>query len=296
MPCYSPLLAYQCGNGDIVFNENKSKDVRRQLELACGQCIGCKLERSRRWAVRGTHEASLYEANSFITLTYNDENLPRGGTLVVKHTQDFLKRARHHIGPFRYYLCGEYGETTWRPHYHAIIFGKDWMDKKPFSTTDTGDKTYTSERLEQIWGMGQCLTAAVTFNSIAYVTRYCTQVRNGRQAEPHYRRYNEWGKSYYLEPEFGNMSRKPGIGKEWLNKYHTDVYTTDEVIINGKKGRPPKFYDEQYKRMFPDNMEQIKERREIDAYERREDNTPERLRVKEQVTRAAITQLQRGKI
>lgn len=294
MPCYSPLTAYQCGNGEIIFSEHKSNDVRRTLQLACGQCIGCKLERSRRWAVRGTHEASLHEENSFITLTYNDEHLPKGGTLVVKHTQDFIKRARHHIGPFRYYLCGEYGETTGRPHYHAIIFGKDWVDKKQHSKTDNGP-IYTSERLEQIWGMGQCLTAAVTFDSIAYVTRYCTQVRNGKQAEPHYRRYNEYGKSYYLQPEFGNMSRRPGLGQQWLDKYHTDVYTTDEVITNGKRGRPPKYYDEQYAKMFPDKMDEIKAQREIDAYERRDDNTPERLRVKEQVTRAAINFLQRNK-
>lgn len=295
MPCYSPLTAYQGGSGEVVFSEHKCKDIRRQLQIACGQCIGCKLERSRRWAVRGFHESRCHEHNSFITLTYDDENLPKGGTLVKKHLTDFNKRVTHHLGPIRYINCGEYGEQTWRPHYHAIIFGKDWMDKKPHGKTELGHTTYTSKRLEQIWGMGQCLTAAVTFESIAYVTRYCTQKRTGKQAETHYRRIDENGKEYYLEPEFGNMSRRPGIGADYFKIYHKDIYTTDNVIINGKKGRPPKYYDELYAKLNPDHMDELKAQREIDAYELRHDNTPERLAVKERVQKANMTHFTRNK-
>lgn len=294
MPCYSPVTGYQDRTGGRLQFTTSRPPNARQLQVACGQCIGCKLERSRRWAVRGTHEASLYEDNSFITLTYDDEHLPRGGTLVPKHATDFIKRANYHVGPFRYYIIGEYGETTWRPHYHAIIFGKDWLDKKHFSNTDAGP-TYTSQRLEQIWGMGQCLTAAVTFDSIAYVTRYCTQVRTGRQAEPHYRRYTAEGKSYYLEPEFGHMSRRPGLGKHWLDKYHTDVYTQDTIVINGKHQRPPRYYDLKYDEQNPTHLKEIKAKREIEAYEQRWDNTPRRLADKQKVTEAAINFLQRNK-
>lgn len=232
------------------------------------------------------HEASLYDDNSFVTLTYDNNHLPNGGTLVKKHTQDFLKRARYHIGPFRYFICGEYGETTRRPHYHAIIFGKDWLDKKHFKTTDLGHSVYTSERLEQIWGMGQCLTAAVTFESIAYTTRYVVDKITGPPAAKHYD-----GR----EPEFGEMSRRPGLGRHWLDKYASDVYTTDNVIINGKEQRPPSYYDTIHARTAPEAMAAIKAKREIEAYENRWDNTPARLTVKETVHKAKIEFLQRNK-
>ncbi|UIB81453.1 replication initiator protein [Flyfo microvirus Tbat2_130] len=296
MPCYSPLTAYQGGNGEVVFSEHKCKDVRRTLQLPCGQCHGCRLERSRQWAVRCMHEASMHENNSFITCTYSDEHLPKGGTLKYDDFQRFLKRLRHHYGEFRYYMCGEYGETTWRPHYHACIFGLDFDDKKYHTQNANGDKIYISRRLDEIWGMGQCTTAGVSFQSAAYVARYCMQKRTGKEAEPHYRRYNEYGKSYYLEPEFNEMSRRPGIGTGFFKKYLTDMYNDqgkDYVIVNGKETKPPKYYDRLLKRESPEIWQAITETREWEAYQRRDDNTPERLKVKEQVSQAATKQLKR---
>jgi len=288
MPCFSPITGHQDRmGGRLAFTTHKPPNTR-QLHLACGQGIGCKLEHSRRWAVRGTHEASLYEENAFGTLTYSDDHLPRNGSLVKKHLQDFNKRARYHIGPFRFIACGEYGETTGRPHYHFIMFGKDWPDKKEWSENDLGDKTYTSELLDKIWGMGQCITASVSFNSIAYVTRYVTKKITGPFARFV---YTESGCS----PEFGLMSRRPGIGAAWMDKWASDIYTMDKLIINGKEQRPPKYYDALYARTEPEAMKAIKKMREQAAFEGRWENTPRRLHDKEIVTRAAIQFLQRNK-
>ena len=295
MPCYSPLTAYQCGNGDVIFSEHKSNDVRRTLQLPCGQCHGCRLERSRQWAVRCMHEASMHERNSFVTLTYNEENLPKGGTLDHRHFQGFLKRLRYYTGPerVRFYMCGEYGETTWRPHYHACLFGWEADDKEYHTTTPQGHRTWISRRLDEIWGLGQCITAELNFQTAAYTARYCMQKRTGREAEFHYRRYDRYGKAYWLEPEYNKMSLKPGIGAEWLKKYTGDVYNYDYVVVNGKESKPPKYYDRLFTHMNPDRMDEIKADREMDAYERRDDNTPERLKVKEQVSIAATQSLKR---
>lgn len=298
MPCYTPLSPWQMLDGSgLVWNEAKTKGNARAIQIPCGQCIGCRLERSRQWAVRCIHEASLYENNCFITLTYDNEHLPKGGTLVKKHYQDFMKRLRYHYGAarLRYYMCGEYGTQTWRPHYHALLFNHEWEDKKHHTNTAQGHKTWTSRRLDEIWGMGQCITAALTFESAAYTSRYITTKITGDLAETHYKRYWPDGTPYWLEPEYNEMSRDGGIGKEWLEKYNTDVYNHDTVIINGRKTRPVKYYDNLYKTINPQRMEDIKMAREIRAYEGRDDNTPERLKVKEEVTRAAIRQLTRNK-
>ena len=77
MPCFHPLDAWQCSNGDVVFTDNLARnDVIRRLALPCGRCVGCRLERSRQWAVRCMHEASMHMFNSFVTLTYDDDHFP----------------------------------------------------------------------------------------------------------------------------------------------------------------------------------------------------------------------------
>lgn len=90
MACFHPLTAYQSDSGEIYFHDVGHKE----LKLPCGQCIGCRLERSRQWAMRIIHEASMYDNNCFITLTYSPENLPPDGGLRKKHFQLFMKRLR----------------------------------------------------------------------------------------------------------------------------------------------------------------------------------------------------------
>lgn len=246
--------------------------------------------------MRCMHEASMHETNSFLTLTYDDEHLPARKQLHYPHFQGFMKRLRKMGGQgIRFYMCGEYGPQTWRPHYHACIFGWDWPDKKHLKTTDAGEKIATSEILQRLWPHGMASTGAVTFESAAYVARYCVQKITGRGAEAHYARTDEKG-PYQLTPEFNKMSLKPGIGARWFQQYKTDVYPHDHVIIRGVPTKPPKYYDTLLKRTDRATFDELKERRELDALANWEDNTDERLNVRKQVTEARLNLLHREQL
>ena len=152
MTCFHPLQAYKLGNkpngkASIVFKYPIGVDLVEELKVPCGRCIGCRLERSRQWAIRCLHESKSHEDNCFITLTYDDEHLPRDRSLDVKVFQDFIKRMRKKVGKFRYFHCGEYGEKEFRPHFHACIFGYDFPDKKFLKRTKTGSNLYRSDSL-----------------------------------------------------------------------------------------------------------------------------------------------------
>jgi len=263
--------------------------------VPCGQCVGCRLERSRQWAVRCVQEAQLHEENCFITLTYSDKNLPAGGTLVKKHFQDFMKRLRRFMDGERisFFHCGEYGEKSRRPHYHALIFGMDWPDKQVYKRSPRGD-VYTSKALERLWGWGFCTTGALTFESAAYCARYVMKKVTGDLARAHYERVDpETGEITQLVPEYVTMSLKPAIGLEWLRRFEGDVYPSDEVVVRGRAMRPPRFYDKKLKRKNREVYELIKKRRELEALQHRANNTKERLRVRETVKLAQISNLKR---
>ena len=234
MTCYHPMEGYRgkeitkTGKRKIVFNANDALGTCSlfRVTLPCGQCIGCRLERSRQWAIRCVHEASLYDDNCFITLTYSDENLPPYGSLVKKDFQDFMKRLRKRFSNVRYYHCGEYGSKTKRPHYHAILFNIDFPDKE-LLTINNDQRLYTSEILSKIWGKGICSIGSVTFESAAYVARYIMKKANGDDAELKYCHVDDDGVWNSIEPEYTTMSRRPGIGKEWFDKFKSDVYPND---------------------------------------------------------------------
>ncbi len=233
------------------------------------------------------HEASQHQANSFITLTYDNDHLPRSGGLNVKHWQNFAKRLRHRIGPFRFYHCGEYGDESARPHYHALLFGHDFLeDRKPY-TTRRGNQLYTSELLTQTWGQGLSVIGELTYESAAYVARYCMKKINGKQAAEHYQTIDtSTGEVHQVKPEYTTMSRRPGIGKSWFDKYTSDVFPSDEVIVNGKPARPPRYYDSQYELSDPTALALVKEGRVRAGRKHRLNNTHERLN-----TRKTLQQL-----
>lgn len=300
MPCYYPLKAWQTVSGDMHFypkgSEGKSKnfkapDLARTLRLPCGRCIGCKLEYSRQWAMRIMHEAQLHESNSFLTLTYNDDNVPYQGQLIKHHAQDFMKRLRYYYPNVRYYLCGEYGEDYDRPHFHVCLFGANFSDDRvPLKRLSVG-YLYSSEFLDSVWKFGHCSVGDLTFQSAAYVSRYVTKKVNGALAESHYMRVDGMtGEIYQKEPEFSLMSLKPGIGAEWFKKYKEDVYSYDYVVVNGVKMRPPKFYDrllerDDYIRRDLLNVTRLEGKLKMDANE----NSYERLRVREEVQKAKLS-------
>ena len=241
MTCYSPIKAYRSTEGKsasgkwpIVFNIKEGyRDL--EIEVPCNKCIGCRIERSKQWALRCIHEARLHQKNCFITLSYNDYHLPKDLSLDKTHFQKFMKRLRKKYGDgIRYYQCGEYGEKNGRPHYHACIFNHDFSDKYLWSVKN-GVKLYRSESLDKIWGKGFATVGDVTYESAAYVARYIMKKVLGDGAAEYYN-----GK----EPEYTTMSRRPGIGKKFYEKYKDNIYSHDEVVRpGGKKFKPPKFYD-----------------------------------------------------
>lgn len=246
--------------------------------------------------MRCVHEASLYDDNCFITLTYDDKHLPPGGTLVKKDFQDFMKRLRFKFSPrrIRFYQCGEYGETTSRPHYHACLFNLDFTDKVPYSGRD-GVTLYTSETLEKLWGKGFATVGAVTFDSAAYVARYIMKKITGEKAEEHYQSViEETGELFTIIPEYTCMSRDGGIGKEWYEKWKADAYPEDQIIMNGKRMKPPRFYDGLFEQENPKIHQEIKTRRKKFAASRQEDQTRERLAVREKVKQNQIKNLKRN--
>lgn len=298
MPCFKPLKGFRSrfknknGNYPITFKEDEAF-FHRPVTLPCSQCIGCRLERSRQWAMRCVHEASLYENNCFITLTYNNDKLPADGSLNLKHFQDFMKRLRKKYGSgIRFFHCGEYGERFFRPHYHACLFNHDFNDRE-FFTSNNGVPLYTSESLDSLWcdpvdkkSFGFATVGDVTFDSAAYVARYIMKKVTGDLADFHYFRHLdvETGELLPIKPEYITMSRRPGIGKEWLDSFIDDVYPSDFVTLNGRKMRPPKYYDTQYELLYPDEFAKLKKLRVKSASVFSDNNTPERLQVREYVT------------
>lgn len=314
MPCYSPLHGFKGKSDDpqkinLVFKRKQSWRGER-LDLPCGQCVGCRLERSRQWAVRCMHEASLYDENSFVTLTYSPEKLPVSpgycircekthvisGSLCVSVFQDFMKRLRKRYGQgIRFYHCGEYGEKFGRPHYHALLFNHGFADKQVISERG-GNRIFFSQALSDLWPFGYSSIGDVTFQSAAYVARYVMKKVTGEPAEDHYK-----GKL----PEYTTMSRRPGIGQAWFNKFKSDVYPLDRVIVRGVSTRPPRFYDNLLGREDPALLAKLKIDREkasrifVDDYVdgrkiKVSDQDCRRLRVKEEVKLAQLKNLKRS--
>lgn len=305
MACYHPLHAIQVGltpNGKAALSFEKElvakylKHGKETITVPCGQCIGCRLERSRQWAIRCMHEASLHllekggNGNCFLTLTYRDECLhyttfdadretgeimPGVPTLNKRDAVLFMKRLRKKFGDgIRFMQCGEYGDKLNRPHHHFILFNHSFKDRT-FYKFNNGFPLYNSKDLERLWPYGHAIVADVTFETCAYVARYVTKKVTGSNSFKHY---------VLRQPEYITMSRRPGIAREWFERFHTDVFPHDLCVVRSgrkeMKARPPKYYDKLFDLQDSSTFCQIKEKR-VNLAKLSKHNSPERLAVRE---------------
>lgn len=268
--------------------------------LPCGKCLGCRLEYARQWAIRCVLESKMHNENCFITLTYRDKDLPENKSVSKRDLQLFIKRLRKAIRykgvlpkfdkamriqyykqwwhpnytepkiekvyrKLKYYACGEYGDKNDRPHYHLCLFGYDFSDKeliyfdkqarfKNKFKTGIDHTLYRSKLLESIWQKGFVTIGEVTFNSAGYVARYIVKKQYGKEEdlEEHYKGRKK---------EFALMSRRTAIGKEWFEKYRNDFYPKDHYHLEGKRQRPPRYYDKLLETENEVLMEAIKKER-----------------------------------
>lgn len=300
--CYYPLTGYRArtvnhnGNRPVVFNKREGYEDR-PVTVTCGRCIGCRLDRSRQWAVRAMHEAQMWPENCFVTLTYDDKWLPETGSLEPREHQLFLKRlrAKYRGKTIRFFHCGEYGEVNNRPHYHTLLFNHDFSDKQLLKSTPAGDRIYTSETLAQLWPFGFSTIGAVTFESAAYVARYAVKKVTGEAAKGHYLSLNNvTGEINEIQPEYTTSSNRPALGAPWFAKYKEEVYPDDFVVSRGMKVKPPRHYDELLKRESAELFEQMKSDRRKTARRNAEHETYDRLRAREEVTRAKLSMKRRS--
>lgn len=233
------------------------------------------------------HEASLHDANCVVTLTYDDAHLPSDGSLVRREFPLFMRRLRKAGATARYFHCGEYGDVNGRPHYHGALFGFDFADKELGPPSQSGAEQWTSRELDGLWGRGLATVGCLNFESAAYIARYVTKKITGRAAEGHYSRLDDaTGEVFQVEPEFATMSRRPGIARGWFEKYASEVFPSDEVIVRGRACKPPRYYDKQ---LSEDELSALKSARFVESVGQLRNGSAERLHVREVCTRSRLT-------
>lgn len=280
-------------------NMLKREGYTKIVPVGCGQCKYCKLQKSKEWANRICMELESYPEEEcwFMTLTYNDENIPwvegqiqeyqpgfgvigvdiEEQTLDKRDLQLFLKRLRkrfakdYNAEKIRFFAAGEYGGRSERPHYHVIFFGlplEKVGDLTPYSRSELGYYRQYSPTIEQIWGKGFVDIGKVTWESAAYVARYTMKKATGGYAK-------EWSKKHIKEKEFIDMSRMPGIGRAYYEKHKEHLLEYDEAYV-AKKDRAitvkmPKYFDRLFDVEYPERLEELKTIRQKVAEAKLED-------------------------
>lgn len=271
MPCFKPLHGWMSktlnpsGKRSIVFNRDEGF-VDKPITIACGDCKHCSMLKAADKGVQAVHEAHYHDECCFITLTYNNKKIPYDLELHPKDFQDFAKRLRKAYAPrkIKIMYCGEYGSKTFRPHWHAILFGIDFHDKV-HEYTRNGIKIYSSKDLQDFWTdpsdnepFGMVTVGSLNFNSAAYVARYSSKKHLFAAPEAHKVTGHVNYKKEYHHP--GN-----NLGRSWFDDYkHTDAYDNDFIILLNKpktKFRVPQKYDQWLELEDPDLLKEIKRER-----------------------------------
>jgi hypothetical protein len=273
MPCYNPLLAWKV-EGKIVFNPpSGSAGLLKPFNLPCSKCYGCRLNYARSWALRCQLEALSHKDNCFITLTFSNEMLQKRKnpwSVDKNDFQLFMKKLRKKHGEhIRYFHCGEYGEKTYRPHYHALIFGHDFRIKTNNNKVQQFGKKhplYNSEELNNLWSYGHCTVGDLNFTTASYTARYVTKKIKGEASKIHIDPIT--GAVTNIEDVYCTMSRGNkktkfnGIGEAAYHKYKHRWYGNDFIVNgNGIKMKPPRYFDKLYEKEYPQRFEAIKKAR-----------------------------------
>jgi len=269
--------------------------------------MDCKIRRTTDWVTRVTHESQLHLDACFLTLTFSDEGLAlrelQRGThpydLDVKDWQLFAKRLRKNGAKFRYFQVGEYGDQELRPHYHALIFGEGFRGDGEQWIDDKGHPVWTSDRIEKAWGYGIHTIGEATPETIQYVCKYVQKKLYGQALKNLTERVDSLtGECVTVKPELASMSRGgrtgKGIGHGWWTEYRSDVFPDDFVVIKGKKVPTPRYYSQLLKLEDEPAYNAVLEERKRKAEKRAADNTPERRKVKAQVTKGRVNMKKRG--
>lgn len=261
MSCFAPITAY-VGKGTsakgkrlLFFKPSPKKVIIDVLKIPCGRCDGCHFDRCKQWSIRCEAESKSYADNCFVTLTYDDAHLPKGGTLVFKHLQDFFRSVRRAGYKFRYFACGEYGERLSRPHYHVCFFGFSFPDRILWSVR-RGRSVFKSALLESKWKFGLSEIMDFTPGAAAYVAGYC------------FKKVGGFLKFFYYTdviPEFVTMSRMPGLGSDFFKKYASDLYPHDKFVsADGSISKVPRFFDNLFEQEHPVLWSRIRDKRIAD--------------------------------
>lgn len=298
MSCFRPLAAYSYAEGGKrvvkLLGNSVAPTSGGVIELPCGKCVGCRLERARAWSIRIGHEAQCWDSNLFVTFDYSPEHL-RSWSLYYPDFQGFMRRLRKKYGgvsvsprggrPLRFFVAGEYGEQYGRPHWHAILFNLHLPDEEEYK-----NGTFRSTNLERLWGMGNCVIGRVTPQSAAYVAGYTQSKAYGRPEAYEDLVDSGTGEVGSRRPEFCVMSRDPGIGAFWYDRFSGDLFPHDSAVQDGKEFKVPRYYVERLKREFPLKGEEVAYGRylrakEVDPLE----SSEERRAVREEVAQARVS-------
>lgn len=224
MMCTSPLVI---------------KGDRGYMTVPCGQCIACRINKNSDWATRIYAESRLHADNIFLTLTYDDEHLPENGSVRQEDLQKFMKRLRRYLEPdtIKYFAVGEYGGQFFRPHYHIALFGVSGFDERVFSAFQYDAKSKGWYVKCKAWNKGLVHFGYITLKSARYISGYVLKKVTGEKCKEHYR---ELG----IEPEFALMSRRPGLGLGFMEKYEDELKQHEFVVIDGYKRPLPRYWSE----------------------------------------------------
>lgn len=260
------------------------------LTLPCGHCISCYMKRATDWAIRCVHEMAFWPTGCFLTLTYATDKLPQNRSLRVEHFQLFMKRLREYLARvenverIKYFACGEYGDKTDRPHYHAVVFG--WKPGDMVEVPNNPGTEYTlydSKIVADLWTHGRVRIGTLTARSAAYVARYTIKKQYGEAAQ---KEYADKGR---VAPF---LLCSQGIGRGYFAKWRCDIYPSD-FVVDGEdfqKHSVPRFYDKLLEECDKAAYEAVKRTRLEKASKRYNaaDNTPQRLAVREECASAKL--------